>query len=158
MKNILNTEELLSLDHNLAPVKRKTIIHMVTFIAGVAAIFFGTHITAPDYICYLLAVGGIILSIIAICNIFIQPHDIVNQKTNEILHKQKMYFYSKDEKEVIQDIHNGKLKSLLNKTCQSGQLLAIVYASQKNDYYVAQIFKFVPYEFQPYTEPIIYHS
>ena len=156
MKNILNTNDLLSLDCNLAPIKRRTISQMILFIFGVAAIFFGTNIDAPDILCYSLAVGGLITVIIAMGLIFSQPRDIINRKTNDILHKHKYYFHSKDEKEVIEGIRNGNLQHLLERSCPSGQLLTIIYSSPNNMYYVAQVFKFVPYEFQPYSAPIIY--
>lgn len=158
MKNILNTNELLSLDENLAPIKRKTTTHIVTFIVGIAAIFFSTSTKSSDYLSYLLAVGGLILVIVGLSCIFIQPNNIINQKSKQILHKQKMYFNTQDEKSIIHDICNGRLHSLEKKRCQSGQLLAIIYSSSNSHYYIVQLFKFVPFEYRPLSHPIIYNK
>lgn len=158
MKNILNINDLLSLDNNLSPVKRPVIIKMVTFMIGVACIFFGVQIEAPDYICYLLAVGGLLTSIISLSLIFSNQQEIVNLKTDETLHKHKLYFHSNEESNINELLANGNIKSLLQLATNNGPLLTIIYSSTNKNYYIAQLFKFVPYEYQPYSNPIIYNK
>lgn len=156
MKNILNIEDLLSLDSNLAPIKQRTIMQMILFIIGIAAIFFGVQVELPDYLAYTLAVAGHTIAIIALGFLFSTPRDIINRKTKEILHKHKYYFCSKDEGNLLNDINNGNINRLPDYAGDTGQILAIIYTSPTNSYYVAQLFKFVPYEYQPHSAPIIY--
>ena len=156
MKNILNINELLHLDSNLSPLKRNIVTPMIAFIIGIAAIFFGTHIDVSDYISYSLAVAGLILAIIALSLIFSRPDEIINIHTQEILHKHKLYFNDKDEKEIVKSLKEGDIKSLFKKTCDTGQILAIIYSTTNKRYYIAQIFKFIPYEYRPYQDPIIF--
>ncbi len=158
MKNILNSEELITLDRNLEPVKRPIIMQMITFIIGVAGVFFGVHINAPEYVCYMLAVGGFIISLVSLGLIFSHPHEIINRKTHEILHKHKLYFHSKEEIAITELLYKGNLNTLIQKAANNGPLLTIIYSSTNKSYYIAQIFKFVPYEYQPYSEPIIFNK
>lgn len=158
MKNILNINDLLSLDNNLSPVKRPYFLQMITFMIGVACMFFGVQIEAPDYVCYLLAVGGLLIAIISISLIFSHPNEIINNKTHQTLHKHKLYFHTKEENTITELLTNGNIKSLLPLASNNGPLLTIIYSSTNKSYYIAQMFKFVPYEYQPHSDPIIYNK
>lgn len=158
MKNILNTNELLSLDSNLTPLKKRTLSYMVTFIIGIAVIFLGTHIESTEYVSYTIAIGGVIIAIIALGFLFVQPQEIVNQSSQEILHKHKLYFHCNDLNEVSHNLESGNINALFQKACDTGQILAIIYSTTNKRYYIAQLFKFIPYEYTPYQEPIIYNK
>lgn len=156
MKNILNLNELLSLDGNLTTTKNHFVINSIAILIGIAGVSIGTQIDAPDYLQYTLAVGGVIIAIIALGNLFTQPDTIANNKTHETLHKHKLFFHASDEHFVKDVIAQGKINDLLDRSCEHGPIQAIIYSTANKQYYIAQLFKFVPYEYQPYSDPVIF--
>lgn len=158
MKNILNSNELISLDQNLRPNRRAVVFPMIFFMLGVAGMFFGMQIDTHDYICYLIAITGLLTTIISLSSLFCQSQNIINNKTNETLYKHKLYFHANEESTVSNLLKKGDINSLLDLSCKCGPILTIIYSTTNKNYYIAQIFKFVPYEYIPYQDPIIFNQ
>ena len=158
MKNILNTADLLSLDANLKPSRRIIIIPMILFIFSVATMFFGSQINASDYICYFVVITGLVASIISLGSIFCFTQNIINYRTQETLHKHKLYFNVNEENTITNLLKEGNINPLFEMSCDCGSILTVIYSTTNKNYYIAQIFKFVPYEYIPYKDPIIFNK
>lgn len=158
MKNILNTNELLSLDNSLTPVPKRTLTYMITFIVGISLIFFGTYTETSEYLSYIISVSGLIISIIALGLIFAQPQKIINRHLKKTLQKHKLYFHSNEANAIIQNLEQGNIEDLFKRSCDNGPILTIIFSAPDKSYYIAQVFRFIPYEYIPTSDPIIYHK
>lgn len=157
MKNIFNRDELLSLDNALSITKKKMTPSIILLILGIFSIYAGIKELMPEVLNYLFLVGGLTFIIIAIGQLLTKSNNITHTLFDETLHMKRLYFDIKDEKEIKKLISSGNIKALINKSHPTGQLLAIIYCTTHYHYYIAQIFRFIPYEYRPHIDPIIFN-
>ena len=157
MKNILYTQDLLSIDC-ISRAKSNTIGILITFSIGVIITIVGTHITTLEYINYSLGLLGFIISIVAIGNLFAPSNELIHTSTKEKLHKVTYYFNTKDLSKIQVSLENGDINTLKKIQIETGPIQVILYTNNKSTFYISQIFKFIPYEYRPCCDAMIFEK
>lgn len=157
MINILHSKDLLSID-SISNAKNNTVAILIVFSIGVIITIAGTHITSNKYINYSLGLIGFIIAIIAIGNLFAPTQELVRKDSNEKLQKRTLYFNIKNLNKIEKLLETGDITTLRTMEIETGQILVVLYTNATSSFYIAQIFKFIPYEYRPYTPPIIYKT
>ena len=156
MTNIHDLQDLLAYDINLS-ISRKSLRTNITFtLVGVTLTIIGTQINATDTLNYTLGICGFLITIIGIGNLLSNNSQLIYNTTNEPLIKYKLYFHKKDEHTVTKLLKEGNTIELSQKAIETGPLQVIIYATASRHYFIAQLFLFTPYQYSPYSQPIIY--
>ncbi len=107
---------------------------------------------------FVVIYAGILLFIAGTVMLLKAPKYRYTPTQKAVVYKRK--FCSVTDKEYIQDcLQNGALKrSYEFHTDQSNALLLETYKEKSNNFLAVQLLQFVPYEYQPVTEPLFFHG
>ncbi len=159
MSNFKNiNEEVFNLEDVYTEKVSKKLFGLL-LVAGVFALIASTRMTEVEILGVLLfcvAFGMIVMGFVGLS----RPAEVIYCKhTKEPLVKQVIYFDSADKDKVRTAIKQGD-KELLKQVSdgQQNNMRAIVYATPSYKYSVFQIQTFVPHEYVPVEEPVIYST
>ena len=157
MKNISNLDDLLSLNNKIKKSRHNYFTAIGTVIAGCALTTIGSFINPSHDILMLSAIAaGMIITIIGLVKLCLPSSRIIYTETGEPLKKFDIYYDAEYDGAMLTDIQDctfDKLKEMAQS--QGSKKLATVYATPSGKLRIAQIFNFVPYEYKPFTEPIV---
>lgn len=158
MTNIHNPQELLAFDHNLSITKSSSSAAIFMTIAGIAITIIGTQINASEAVNYILGVTGFIIAIVGSGDLFSVKNAIIHTTSREPMSRTKLFFHRNDEHDIHHLLENGDIDTLIDRSIETGPIQVIIYSTTSKHYYIAQIFKFVPFEYFPHSTPITFYK
>lgn len=157
MKNISNLDDLLSLNNKITKARHNYNTAIGIIILGCALTAIGSFIN-PEHDALMLSAiaAGMIITVVGVIKLCLPSSRIIYTETGEPLKKFDIYYDSEYDGAMLKDIQNCTFDSL-KKMAQShgSKKLATVYATPSGKFRIAQIFNFVPYEYKPFSEPIV---
>lgn len=158
MTNIHNPQELLAFDHNPSISKSSSSAAIFMTIAGIAITIIGTQINASEAVNYILGVTGFIIAIVGLGNLFSVKNTIIHTTSREPMSRTKLFFHRNDEHDIHHLLENGDIDTLIDRSIETGPIQVTIYSTTSKHYYIAQIFKFVPFEYLPHPPPITFYK
>ncbi|MCH5216010.1 MAG: hypothetical protein J1F10_03635 [Muribaculaceae bacterium] len=157
MKNISNLDDLLSLNNQIIKSRKNYFTGIGLTLLGTAIITIGTLIN-PEHDSIMLATmtAGVVIALIGLVKLCMPSNRLIYAGTGEQLKKIDIYYDSEYDGAMIENIHDctfDKLKKLAHS--RGSKKLATVYSTPSGKIRIAQIFNFVPYEYEPKTEPMV---
>ena len=156
MTNILNIQELPSCDSRLSICKTNITPSLYAILGGIVVIVIGTQTHFHEAVSYSMGLIGFLIVIFFTGNILSSPNEIIVTHSKQKLHKSQYYFTENQDNIISSYLQSGKLDSLISKASDVGKFMLIVYSTPDHNYYIAQLFKFVPYQYIPQSSPIIF--
>lgn len=156
MTNILNIQELPSCDSRLSIAKSSITPSLYAILGGIIVIIIGSQFHLPEAVSYSMGLIGFLIVIFFTGNILSSSIDIIVTESKQKLHKSQYYFTDNQNDIITSKLQAGELDSLTCKASNVGKYMLIVYSTHNHDYYIAQVFKFIPYQYIPQSSPIIY--
>ncbi len=155
-KNI--NEEIFKLDDVYTKKVSKKMFALLV-VAGLCAMVVSTKLAGLELlgvVLFCIALGMIIMGLVGMA----KPSEMIYCKyTREILVKQTIYFDAADKNAVRAAIKEGNKETLkLISNGHSNNMRAIVYATPSYSYSVFQMQTFVPHEYVPVEEMVIYNT
>ncbi|MDD2960469.1 MAG: hypothetical protein PHR45_00085 [Muribaculaceae bacterium] len=157
MKNISDIEDLLTVTQSIHRAKRNIILPIIYIIAGIVAIIIAPNFDKIDSLMMTLYVGGASIITIGAIKCLLPSKKLVYAKTKEAIEPKNLYFDATNEYTIKELLVNGKfeqLKSMASKK-ENGPQMVTYYSTPSGSFYIAQIYKFVPYHYIPFIEPIV---
>ncbi|MDY3979972.1 MAG: hypothetical protein SOZ00_08120 [Tidjanibacter sp.] len=159
MKNITNLSELLEIDNNIECRRRSPIVGIVLAVAG-AAMLVASYLTKESaQLSTLLFTIGFIVLAAGIIVALGKRYRLSYRPTGEKISCRKMLFDPKERGRLYSCISKGDLDTLQSfSTSQSSSLMAILYTTPSGSISIVQVQEYVPHQYEPSTEPVIYHK
>ena len=151
-------EAILNID-DLYTKKINKSIFVILIVVGVCMLYASTKMPGIEILGVLLfciAFGMIVMGLVGLAK---PSETLYCKRTNEIMVKHVIYFDSVNKNVVRNAIKTGNKEALkLLSSGHNNNMRAIVYATPSYSYSVFQIQTFVPHEYVPVEEPVIYST
>lgn len=160
MKNIANLDDLLSLNDKIVRVRRNYTLAIVIILVSCLLMTAGTFMDElHDSLMMFTICFGVILAAVGVLLLFQPSAGLVYSETGEPLKKFDIYYDVDYDGNLLHDLKDCSFDKLVDMSqAPAGRKLATVYTTKSGKMRIAQIFKFVPYEYTPFTDPIVFSA
>lgn len=158
MKNIIKLDDLLSVDSHLKKASKNYLIPVLLTFCGIGSLIVAPMAQHMDILMMSLFVIGIATLLFGIIGIFLPSNRVIHTESKESLKKYTIFFNVDEENAIKQKLAAGDYQDLLDrqKNISHSKHMATIYATPSRSFCIAQMYEFVPYEYQPYMEPLVY--
>jgi len=160
MKDISKINELLTLDSSIIKKRKNYLFSVLLIIAGIFIITYTENnkfLSISEQFITIIILFGLIVFLTGIIIIVIPSQKLIYKTTGEKIKKQILYFDQQKENYVMEKLHEGNY-SILKKIAteyNDGPLRAEIYLTESGDFSVAQLQKYVPFQYEPIMEPYV---
>jgi len=157
MTNIYNAEEMLASDKNIIKKNKSRLPGIVVAVAGLAlcAVSYLAELgaglsNAALMIGFMFTVAGILMTLLPQSRLVFSP-------TGENIMRKKFSFEQNDMVKAQEILRSGLIDELKKiSTGNSTPVIAVVYYTRSGSYWASQMYRYVPYEYQPVEEPFVF--
>ena len=158
MQDISNINELLTIDSSIIKKRKNYLFSALLIIAGILIIIYtgnNRFLSISDPFKTVIFLFGLIIFLTGIIIIVFPSKKLIYKTTGEKIMKQVLYFEEQKENYVMEKLLEGNY-SILKETAteyNDGPLRAEIYSTESGNFSVAQLQKYVPFDYEPIMEP-----
>jgi len=158
MQDISKINELLTVDSSIEKKRKNYSLSVLIILAGIFMVIYSgkNHIPSNlEPLIIVLKLIGFVAFLIGIINISTPSRKLIHKTTGEKIKKLVLYFDLQKENVVMEKLLEGKFNILkeIAEESNEGPLMAEIYYTESGDFSVAQIQKYVSYQYEPIMKP-----
>jgi len=158
MQDISKINELLTINSSIIKKRKNYLFSALLIIAGIFIIIYTINnksLSIPDPLKTVIFLFGLIVSSTGIMIIALPSKKLIYKTTGEKIKKQVLYFDEQKENSVMEKLLEGNYSILKEIATEynDGPLRAEIYSTESGNFSVAQLQKYVPFDYEPIMEP-----
>jgi len=158
MQDISKINELLTIDSSIIKKRKNYLFSILLIIAGIFLIIYTINnksLSIPDPIKTVIDLFGLIIFSTGIMMIVLPSKKLIYQTTGEKIKKQVLYFDEQKENYVMGKLLEGNYSILKETTTEydDGPLRAEIYLTESGSFSIAQLQKYVSFQYEPIMKP-----
>lgn len=160
MNNILNKEELC---RNFSDVEMRSgsrLLPAIVTLVGIIFLVWSSNVGDAENLGAALLVVAIALLAFGVVKLIRPSRELVYMATGEKVVR-NFVGYEQEKRQGVEDALKAgdleKLHSLASKN-SSAPLVTVTYVTRSGSLLIGQMLHYVPYEYQPLTEPIVHRT
>ncbi len=158
MIDLTKADMLGSADELIVKASKNYLKTAIFILAGAVSLALAVVFKNSQLLNMLFMIAGASLLVVGLILLFSSSDRWAYAPTKEIFHKEKYYFNRSDREKVMAALKNGEFGALRQYSNQDtvSQNIVMVYSTKSGSCRIVQTFHYVPYNYIPDADPIVY--